>query len=89
MIKWLKDCIIYMNTWYTLKTYAPDYVICRAKMAIADYKWVYPVNPFIYDDFNWKKPFGLHGLYENISALSSGFKGTFSNRDCGVTDMAI
>ena len=22
----------------------------------------------IYDDFNLKKPFGLHGLYQNISA---------------------
>ena len=23
----------------------------------------------IYDDFKLKKPFGLHGLYSNISAL--------------------
>ena len=26
-------------------------------------------NYAIYDDFKLKKPFGLHGLYTNISAL--------------------
>ena len=26
-------------------------------------------NELIYDDFKFEKPFGLHGLYKNISAL--------------------
>ena len=26
-------------------------------------------NGDIYDDFKYTKPFGLHGLYESISAL--------------------
>ena len=25
----------------------------------------------MYDDFKWKNPFGLHGLYKNMSALHS------------------